>query len=135
MRRNSSSVRVVGLVGLLVFMACSASRPTENVSSTSQAVVDPIDARVLGFEQPTSDWSASNLSIQSGTQFTQGQQSAAITVSASGGKLTSIALSTLGTVSPIASLQVRLPSYLANQSWQGQLALFLNAPSAGVYSQ
>jgi hypothetical protein len=90
---------------------------------------------VLSFEQPMTDWSASKLNLQQGNQFFDGAHSAAVTVVASGGKLTSVPLSSLGPVSSTATLQVRLPSYLAHQAWQGQVALWLNSPTAGIFNQ
>ena len=93
----------------MVFAACSSSQTQESVSSTSQAVTSPSTARVLSFEQPMTDWSASNLNLQQGNQFFDGAHSAAVTVVAAGGKLTSVPLSSLGPVSSTATLQVRLP--------------------------
>ena len=120
---------------LLVFAACSSSRTQESVSSTSQAVVTPSTARVLSFEQPMTDWSASKLNLRQGNQFFDGAHSAAVTVVASGGKLTSVPLSSLGPVSSAVTLQVRLPTYVANTTWQGQVALWLNSPTAGIFNQ
>ncbi|MEO8902260.1 MAG: SpvB/TcaC N-terminal domain-containing protein, partial [Polyangiaceae bacterium] len=135
MRRFSTVLRasVGGL--LLVFAACSSSRTEEDVTSTSQAVTSPITARVLSFEQPTTDWNASNLNLQPGSHFFDGAHSASVTVVASGGKLRSVPLTSLGRVSSTVTLQVWLPSYLANQSSQGQVALWLNSPTAGIWNQ
>jgi hypothetical protein len=135
MRRFSTGLRAsVGCL-LLVFVACSSSRSQENIDSTSQAVTSPSTARVLSFEQPTTDWSVSNLNLQQGSQFFDGAHSAAVTVVASGGTLSSVPLSSFGPVSPTATVQIRLPSYLKNRTWQGQLELKLNCPSAGIFGQ
>ncbi|HEY4104236.1 MAG TPA: calcium-binding protein [Polyangiaceae bacterium] len=128
-------MRALTLGVLFVFGACSSARSSESVGRTSQAVTDPNTARVLGFEQPTSDWSGANIVDQQGDQFVQGQHSAAVTVLASGGKLTSIPLSSLGPISSTASLQIRLPSYIGSQGWQGQVALWIDSPTAGVWGQ
>jgi RHS repeat-associated protein len=123
-------------VGVLVIAAaCSSSRSQESVGSTAQAVTNPTMSRVLSFEQPTTDWSAANLKLQQGDQFVDGQHSAAVTVVSSGGKLTSIPLSSLGPISPTVTLQVRLPAYVASTTYQGQVALWLNSPTAGVFNQ
>ncbi len=53
----------------------------------------------------------------------------------SGGKLKSVPLSSLGPIPPTVSLQVRLPSYLASSTFQGQVALWLNSPTAGIQNQ
>jgi RHS repeat-associated protein len=135
MRRFSTGLRVLAGGLLFVFAACSGSRSEESVGSTSQAVVTPSTARVLSFEQPTTDWRATNLNLQQGSQFVDGQHSAAINVVSSGGRITSIPLSSLGPISSTVTLQVRLPAYAASTTSQGQVALWLNSPTAGVWAQ
>jgi hypothetical protein len=120
---------------LLVAMACSGSRSDESVSSTLQAVTNPITTRVLSFEQPTVDWSATGLNLRQGNQFFDGQHSAAVTVVSSGSKLNSVPLSSLGPISSTVTLEVRLPSYVASPTFQGQVALWLHSPTAGVFHQ
>jgi hypothetical protein len=120
---------------LVVAAACSSSRPQESVGSTAQAVTNPDTSRVLSFEQPTTDWSAANLNVQQSNQFVDGQHSAAVTIVSSGGKLMSIPLSSLGPISPTVTLQARLPAYVASTTYQGQVARWLNSPTAGVFNQ
>src|SRR5450755_4369854 len=90
MRRIPTGLRGVVVAVLTVAMACSSSRSQESVSSSSQAVVSSNTARVLSFEQPTTDWTATNLNLQQGNQFVDGQLSAAVTIVTSCGKLTSV---------------------------------------------
>ena len=134
MRRFSTGLRVFAVGVLLGFVACSSSRSQESVSSTSEAVTSSNTARVLSFEQPTTDWSASNLQLQQSNVSFDGAHSAAVTVTASGGTLTSVPISSFGPVSNTVTVQVRLPAYLASASWPGQMELQLNSPTAGIWT-
>ncbi len=135
MRRIPTGLRGLVIAVLTVAAACSSSRSQENVSSTSQAVVSSNTARALSFEQPTTDWTASGLNLQQGNLFVDGQHSAEVTIVNNGGMLTSVPLSSLGPISSTVTLQVRLPAYVASTTWQGQVALHLNSPTAGVFTQ
>lgn len=117
--------------------ACSSTgqHSSEAVSKASAALTNPTTTRVFGFESPTSDWTPTNLSLAQSNQFVEGAHSAQVSVTASGGTLTSIPLSSLGTISGNVTLQVALPAYLANQGWQGQFELTLNSPTAGIWGQ
>src|SRR4051812_24639983 len=110
MRRVSIGLRRWAGSAMLVAMACSSSPPDEKGRATTQAVSSGT-ARVLSFEQPTTDWTPTNLNLQQSNQFVDGQHSAAVTVVRSGGMLTSAPLSSLGPISSTVTLQVRLPSY------------------------
>jgi hypothetical protein len=107
MRRIPTGLRGLSVVVLLVAMACSGGRSDESVRSTLQALTNPITTRVLSFEQPTVDWSATGLNLRQGNQFFDGQHSAAVTVVSSGGKLNSVPLSSLGSISSTVTLEVR----------------------------
>lgn len=98
MRRIPAGLRWLAVSLLLAFIACSGGRPQEDgVSSTSEALSNT--ARVLSFEQPTADWTASGLSLQQGNPHVDGQHSAALTITKNGGKLTSVPLTSLGPIS------------------------------------
>jgi hypothetical protein len=122
-----------GFVGftLLATFGCGTSspEPQEQFSSASQALTN--NSGVLGFEHPLSDWTVTNLNLRESDVRVSGNAAAQLTIGTSGGTLTSVPLSSLGKISSVVTAQLRLPSYLAGQTWQGQVALRLNAPSAG----
>ncbi|HKO47649.1 MAG TPA: FG-GAP-like repeat-containing protein, partial [Polyangiaceae bacterium] len=94
--------------------------------------------RVLGFEGVSGsggDWLATGVKLQSGTPHIEGAKSAAFAVTASSATISSIPLSSLGPITNQVKLSVWLPAYLAGLSYQGQVGLRLNSPTAGIYSQ
>jgi len=95
-------------------------------------------SRVLGFENVAGsggDWLATSVKIQSTTQHVEGSKSAAFAVTATSAKLTSIPLASLGPISNHVTLSVWLPAYVTGLSYQGQVGLRLNSPTAGVFNQ
>ena len=96
-------------------------------ASTSEALTDA-QARVLGFETPTSDWSSPQVTLASTTTANEGAQ--ALSLNPLGWtEINSIALSSLGAVHDVISVDVRLPVAMP---W-GELRIVLMAPSLGMW--
>ncbi len=86
-------------------------------------------ARVLGFEAPSSDWSSNNGSaIGSATTVTQG--SAALSVTPNGHtQISSTSIAAVGSAADFATFDMQVP---ANLSW-GTVELVFKAPSQGMW--
>lgn len=103
----------------------SSSEPGEENVGEGQQALSATQTRVLGFETPASDWSASR-PISSSSTVSQG--SAALAITPNGYvEVLSIPLSSLGAVKPQLSFDLRLPQTLA---W-GDVRLVVNLPSKG----
>jgi RHS repeat-associated protein len=125
------------LVGILVLVAaCGNERRTESVGMQAEAL-SVVQARILGFEGSiggsSGDWRAVSGTATSTTVHSEGVRSLSLSNSTSA-SARSTALSTLGTVAPQAGIDVQVPTSLQGQGWYGQVALTLNAPSAGVHN-
>jgi RHS repeat-associated protein len=126
----------VGLVGGVLIccgLSCSSDKRSESVAETHQALA--ATDRILSFEQVSTDWVASNGAVASSNVHVDGAHSAAFTVTGANAQLVSAKISSLGPIASTATLELELPSNLSGQSWQGQLALIVDAPSVNVHAQ
>lgn len=126
-----------GLVGATFVVAgalsCSSDRRSESIAHSSQAL--SVTDRVLSFEQAHTDWTPVDGAIVSNDLHVDGAHSGAFTVTGWNAQLVSPKLAPLGPIGSTATLELELPANLNGQSWQGQISLAVDAPSAGVYSQ
>lgn len=129
---------VLGLVALGSALSCSDRMAnSDNVGAVSQEL-STAQTRILGFEGVAGsggDWLGTSVKVQSGTQHVEGSKSAAFAVTATSAKITSVPLSSLGQISNKVTLSVLLPAYLRGLSYQGQVGLRLDSPTAGVFNQ
>jgi hypothetical protein len=123
-------------LGLLAFFGvgagCSseAGDGSEEPAGTVEQALTQAQARVLGFESPTADWSSQQAGIAAAATSSQGSQ--ALAVSPVGWtEITSISLAALGQVGSALSVDVRLPETVA---W-GEMRVVLQAPSLGLWWQ
>lgn len=127
--RTSTIVRSALTVGPLLLGGCSFEGVAEDerVQGVEQALGQ---ADVFGFEAPTSDWSSSSGVLESSTVASAGSRSLGVR-NVGYAQINSVPLTTLSGVSDEISVDVRVP---ATPGW-GSLALQLNAPSVGLWSQ
>jgi hypothetical protein len=130
-------------IGILVLVgACGDQQSTPSRGEATVGVqVEALTAtqqRVLGFEGTiggaSGDWRALSGTATSNSTRVEGAKSLALSASQNP-KAISIPLSALGPVASAAKISVSLPTSLTGQPWLGQLALTLDAPSAGVFNQ
>jgi hypothetical protein len=114
---------------MLVVAACSVNDSADPSTRTTRQALTAAAARVLSFEDGPNDWSTSSGALSPSDASTDGVHSLAVSVNG-WTEVTSIALSTLGTVGDTASIDVRLPAETPN--W-GELRLLLRLPSLGEY--
>lgn len=118
------------MCALLALTACGGERDASSDGSAwgEQSFALTTAESVLGFES-TQVWSVSSGTVAATTVQSQG--SAALSVTPVGyAQLTSVPLSTLGGATSTLSLDVQPSGAMA---W-GQVQLFVNAPSRGLYS-
>ena len=116
--------------------ACNDSDPNTDVDFCSAAscvgTADP--AVVLGFEAP-GRWSVNpggpGTIVGLDANHTQGNTSLEVTPQNSV-SFTSVRMGSLGTVGPLALLDILLPAQQANPTFFGSVQLFVNAPSVGI---
>jgi hypothetical protein len=105
--------------------ACSSSDENSNGILTSELSLE--QQLILGFERPTTDWSAPNGMLGQSTTRTQGSK--ALSVSPNGWtELTSVPLSSLGPVQTSLKVDVRKP---AATGW-GEVRAIVVSPSLGI---
>lgn len=135
--------RRFAIVAAALVVACSdSSSPLapggdeEGVASVSSALT--ASQRILSFDGPigpqNADWRALSGVATSSAVRVEGTASLSLTGSANASAV-SAPLSSLGNLNTTAGIDVNLPTSFAGQSWLGQIALFFNAPSVGVYNQ
>ncbi|HKY35080.1 MAG TPA: carboxypeptidase regulatory-like domain-containing protein, partial [Polyangiaceae bacterium] len=123
----------VGLI-LTAVLACSAPVKDERVGQTTQAL-SPATTRTLGFES-LEDWSPlwSRVKLSLSPIHTEGQTSLALQ---GGGwmQVQSRPLSKEEAAPAVVGYDIRVPEHPVNRWWHGTTALFLDAPSAGVWGR
>lgn len=125
------------LLGWCCVLALAACGTRTDVSDESSPATDfrshvaeltQTQARVLGFEQPTADWSSSSAAISSSSVVTEG--SVALSVVPNGWtEIDSIALTSLGSVNNTLTVDVRAP---VMAPW-GEFRVIVRIPSQNVY--
>ena len=135
-------LRKFAVVAGALVVACSDSRTSleeggvETVGEISEALT--ANQRILSFDGPIGgqggDWRAQNGVATSSAVRAEGTASLSLAGSVNASAV-SAPLATLGNINGSAGIEVSLPTSFAGQSWLGQIALFFNAPSAGVYNQ
>lgn len=116
---------------------CGGTESSEGVESRVGAL-STADARILGFETPTVDWTVVNGGLGTITASTIHDQGAfSLAVNARGYvPIRSVALSTLGaTIGATVKYDIMLPTQQPNPFWFGNTQLFVNLPSQGVFNQ
>ncbi|HEX9893807.1 MAG TPA: hypothetical protein VGA78_07770, partial [Gemmatimonadales bacterium] len=150
-RRNAhashrQSLFALWLAMAAIFFGCgdtssNESNTDEPVARVEQALTTE-QLRILNMNGaigtgPNIDWSAVSGTATSSTIAAEGGK--AIKLSANGSwnpAVVSRPLSSLGPIGTTATVKVRLAgNYVAQGSWYGQLAMFLNAPSRGIFNQ
>jgi RHS repeat-associated protein len=102
-------------------------------SGTCVGTGDP--AAVLGFES-LGQWTSSLGGAIVGLNSNRTQGSESLEVAAQGYQpLVSLPMATLGNVGPLVLLDILLPTNQANPGWFGDVQMFVNAPSVGIYNQ
>jgi RHS repeat-associated protein len=116
--------------------ACNDGNASTEVDSCSAGVcvgaADP--ATVLGFEAPgrwSVDAGGTGTIVGLDANRTQGNTSLEVTAQNSV-SFTSVRMGSLGTVGPLALLDILLPTPQANPTWFGNVELIANAPSVGI---
>jgi len=131
MRQSCVLVSMVSLTLVLAAgVGCGVAHDDAPVTVTSSALTN---ADVLGFETASS-WSTTAGTLTTSTIHVQGARSLSVANLTGGAQLTSAALSTLSSVGPTVSIQIRLPTAQPNPFWFGNVQLSVNAPSRGVFS-
>jgi hypothetical protein len=131
MRQSSILLSMISLTSALAAgVGCGAERDDGPVTVVSSALTN---ADVLGFET-ASGWSTTGGTLATSTTRVQGAFSLSVSNLTGGAQLTSAALSTLPSVGPTLSIQIRLPTSQPNPFWFGNVQLSVNAPSRGVFS-
>jgi hypothetical protein len=131
MRQSSFLVSMLSVASVLVAgLGCGAEQQDDPATVISSALTN---ADVLGFETATG-WSTTGGTLAASTTRVQGSFSLSVSNLPGGAQLTSAALSTLSSVGPTLSIQIRLPTSQPNPYWFGSVQLSVNAPSRGVYS-
>src|SRR3954469_7578318 len=106
--------------------ACSTDSPSEKVSGLTLDLTQE-QQKILGFERPTTDWSAPNGTLTASTTVTEGTK--ALAVSPVGWtEMTSIPLSSLGPVQSTLKVDVFKP---AATSW-GEVRVILVSPTLNI---
>jgi hypothetical protein len=116
-------------LAIFALAACSASTEDE-VAQLSSALTNP---DILGFESVTG-WSTTRGVLSSSSNHVQGTAALGVSNVAGNAQLTSVPLSTLGSVSSNLSLRILLPTSQPNPFWYGNVQLAVDAPSRGVHS-
>lgn len=117
----------LSLVAALLALGCN-SAPSTNTRSTRQALTS-LQNRVLGFETPNQDWSATNgATVGSSSMATQGASSLSV-VAQGYTEVASVPIAGIANPKPAAELKVQLPQTV---SW-GDARLIVQVPSAGQY--
>ena len=136
---NSWRLGVVGgLAALCSALSCSDRMASSDSVDAARQELSSTQTRVLGFESVAGtggDWAAVGVKLQSGTPHVDGAKSATFAITGSNAAITSVPISSLGPISNQVTLSIWLPAYLAGLSYQGQVGLRLNCPSAGIFSQ
>ena len=131
MRQSSILVSMMSAAAALAAAGgCGAVPDDAAVVSVSSALTN---GDVLGFET-ASGWSTTGGTLATSTTHVQGALSLSVSGLTGGAQLTSAALTTLSSVGPTLSVQIRLPTSQPNPFWFGSVQLSVNAPSRGVYS-
>lgn len=131
-QRARSGGKSLGLLvlsaSLLVGCGTEGALSDEDARSAEQEI-SIAQARVLGFEAPTQDWSSdSGAVISASTTVTQGTR--ALSVTPNGGtQLSSVAIRAPGQARTTATLDVRLGTTV---NW-GEIRLVIKSPSQGQY--
>ncbi len=134
MRQSVRNAIVIG--GFLNAAGCTAVGSHEEEIQTASAALTVQDAvQILGFES-ASDWSvvAGSATLTTSASHVQGSYS----VQLQGGGYTrfiSQPISTLPFGSDKMTLSVLIPAEQANPYWFGQVQVFLDSPSLGIYSE
>lgn len=112
----------------LVALAAGCSSPEAPTLGKVGMALTAAQEAVLGFESPTTDWTASSGSVAASSNVTQGSQALALTAWG-WTELVSTPLSTLGQTNDTLRLDVSLPQTV---SW-GEVRVILVAPSVGLW--
>jgi hypothetical protein len=111
--------------------ACESSEP-EPIVEVSRALT-ATDVRILGFEN-AADWTISSGSLQTTSDHVQGSAAlAAFPINYA--LIESAPLSDLPAASGNVSLRLKLPVQQPNPYWFGDVQMFVNLPSRGIYNQ
>lgn len=123
-------------IALVPLAACSMG--TENDSNDLAVASQSLTASgsVLGFES-TSAWAlnAGTATVATSTDHVEGSVSLAVSNINNYASLRSDATSAPTSVGSEVTLQIKLPIAQPNPSWYGQVQLFVDSPSRGLYSQ
>ncbi len=128
--------RRVGTIGILVLgiVACGSKEPHGEPTGSVEAALAPAAMRDLfGFEDRTL-WTSTTAALISSTVRIEGDFSLGI---GGGGFhfIDSVPLSTFDLTDDKVRLSVRIPTSQPNPWWFGDVQIYVDAPSAGVYSQ
>src|SRR5690606_4493861 len=126
---------VMALTGSAALTACGTSADVSDKDSSAEefafqaAALTQAQARVLGFEQPTADWSSSSAGITSSSAVTEGIASLSV-VPNGWTEINSIALPSLGPVNNALTVDVRAPVLAP---W-GEFRVVVRIPSQNFYT-
>ncbi len=117
----------LGLLLVSLASGCSGEKAPSQTGKIGSALT-ATQVAVLGFENPTSDWTASSGSISASSTVTQGSQALALTTNG-WTEVVSVPLSSLGATSDTLSLDISIPQ---TTNW-GDIRVVLVAPSAQIW--
>ena len=118
--------------------ACNDGNPNTDIdkcNATDSCIGTGDPTTVFGFEK-LGRWSFSTGGTVVGLNQNHTQGTASLEVAAQNYQpLTSEPMSSIGTVGPVVLLDILLPTLQGNPNWFGDVQMFVNAPSVGIFNQ
>lgn len=115
----------------LLFLLQACGGRVSDESRASRGALTGMQQRVVGFEAPTTDWTASSGTRGASTRHTEGNLS--LSLSGIGyADIVSVPLSSLGNVADTVSYKLLLPANQPNPWWYGETKLHIDIPSLGI---